>query len=339
MMRRLGTTAALSLSVALIACGSDSTNPGPSPDARIFDSPPPTIDGGTGPDAGPGSDAGPSGDAGPSFSGTVAIHSLAALDPTTGDVVANSTRIGQINVSFVQNPVPVESVNIPNGIAPCGAASFNLSDAVVGFNAGNVTFTITHGGAAGPTIPPCVFNTDTMAYQCGDTPIGDVIVDGDSVLVNYAGDGNHFAGYNKSVIAGLKPTLAVATKTLLSSPLDVSGGADLTFAINEVVNAGTGIALVVVIDVTDATEFTADPTDIIGTNATKSANLTCAAAFMNSLTIPKAMLQVLGNLNPTRVRVSVFHDNSDLGLLGTNTNIVVGQGFIEFTTAASAAKR
>ena len=49
------------------------------------------------------------------------------------------------------------------------------------------------------------------------------------------------------------------------------------------------------------------------------------------MTIPGDLLKILGDIAPTKLRISIFHDGSDLSLLGTNLNVVVGQGYIEFT--------
>lgn len=328
MMRRLGTTAALSLSVALIACGSDSTNPGPSPDARIFDSPPPTIDGGTGPDAGPGSDAGGA-DAGVSFSGTIALHSLQLL-ASTGDPTGD--RFGQVNISFGQNATPLAHAHVDKPFnAPCNSNSFNVADIPDGIDGGSVTFTIAlTGGGAGPVIPTCAFDSGTKTYKCGSDPIGDVIVDGDMVTVEYPGDGNHFAPYHNkpAIAAGGHLALDTASKTAIFAP-DLTGGTDLTVTIDTANSNAVGLALVVVIDVSDGTA--ADPTDLV-TGATKSANLTCAEALISNtkVLVPGALLKVLGDITPTKIRVSIFHDGSDLSLTTTNESIVVGQGFVAF---------
>jgi hypothetical protein len=334
-MRRLGTTAAMSLSVALIACGSDSTNPGPQPDARVFDAPPPRPD--AGPDAGAaGPDAGEGPDAGPSISGTIAIHSLEGLNPATGEPA--TPRFGQINISFAPSGPTLASESEPQGalMTPCFATAVNVSDVPEGVDQGNVTLTVTHSDtSAGPTIPTCTFDTGTKVYTCGAAALPDLLVDGDKVAIAAPSLTFTTPYSNAGVVAGGHLVLDAATKTLLSSPIDVSGTHTLTFTADA--SSAPALALVAVIDATDATDAGASD---LGTNAMKTASLTCSV-IGSSLVIPAKVVGVLGTINPTKLRVSIFHDGSDVGLVTAHSplNVVAGQGFVEFQNPAAPAAK
>jgi hypothetical protein len=315
-MRRLGIVGTVGLFGALGAAGgcSDDNNTTTTADAPLAV------------DAKPAVDAAAPDSAVATYSGTIALHSVALLNPATGEVA--SPRFGQFVISFDPSGPTIEHKSDPQGtlMTPCSASSVNVADIPSGINEGDVTFTITHtGGGAGPTVPTCSYQAATKSYQCGTTALPDVVIDGDSVAIGFHPTDAKFTAYNKTVGAGANPTLTAATKTALSSPIDL-GATGLTIAINEDVNLPT--ALVVVIDATNATNSGA--TDL-GTNATKTANLTCAVALANTMTIPGDLLAILKNIAPTKLRISIFHDGSDLGLLGTNLSVVVGQGLIEFT--------
>jgi hypothetical protein len=317
MMRRI---AAPAFSVVLLACGgTSSTADGPVSlvDAKTTSDAPATA-----PDA-------PS----VTYSGTIALHSLQALDPTGTPIPG---RFGDLNVEFApQGPViegKSEPQPIPQGgglTTPCGASSVNVADIPHDVNEGTVSFTINRNGGGAPTVPDCTYDAASYSYPCSAATFPELVKDGDSVQIGFHPLDTKFAPYTSSITTGSAPTLTTATTTLLTSPIDLSGTA-LTFAINEAVQIPT--ALVVVVDATDATNF-ASATDFPGSNATKTANLTCSTTNTSSLTVPGDLLKIVGNIHPTKLRVFVFHEGSDLTLLGTNLNVVVGQGLLQFTTA------
>jgi len=184
----LETAAAMSLSVApCLACGTDSNQSRPHlrmPKTRRCPSPSRLTQD---LNAGPTADCGARRTAGcsPGPSGTVAIHSLAIVNPETGDArrklrPASARSMCRSSV----NPVPIDALatglDLAHGKGPVAELLHtNISDATESLRRRKTwTFTVTHmdthGG--GRTIPDCVFDTTLDGpYQCGDAPAGATI--------------------------------------------------------------------------------------------------------------------------------------------------------------------
>jgi hypothetical protein len=169
MSRRLGNLAVTSLSLALVACGSDSTNPGNQPDAKVVDGPVGAVV-----DAGVGIDAA-------TFSATIALNSVTILASPTDQ---NPGHLGQGTVSFHQNPKPIDSKSMPDGIAPCSAASLDLTTPPLpDLDEGNVTFTLSTDPDAGVAATvTCSYSSTSHSYTCGDIA-ADVVQDGETAHV------------------------------------------------------------------------------------------------------------------------------------------------------------
>lgn len=218
------------------------------------------------------------------------------VNTATGDAFPitgadGSNKLGVINLPGI-NPGAVASYAIVAGLGPTPATSD------------------VNGGTLGP--PPAFF------------------ADGDTVKITLAA-GPQIPAYTSAVItAGGPVVLDAATQTLLASNLDISGTNPTTFTMTG--SGGTALNVAVVtIDASNATNAGAND---LGTNGTLTGNLTCAAVAIGSIppvVIPAAVMKVIGDMHPTKLRVSVFRDGSDLGKPG-NINAVVGHGVVQFQT-------
>jgi len=159
----------------------------------------------------------------------------------------------------------------------------------------------------------------------------DFLVDGDMIKVKLTpGGGHNIAMYEDALMpTGGHLALDAATKTALSAngsgvgTIDLTGTKDFTISL-DAGNTGAGLGIVVTIDATDATNFGAHS---LGTPTMFSGSITCAAIAATSVTIPKDIMGVIGMMNPTILRVSVFRDFADLS---APFNFVAGHGLVTF---------
>jgi hypothetical protein len=181
----------------------------------------------------------------------------------------------------------------------------------------------TIAGGVGPV--PYIANPDGTGL--GASP--EFLNEGDKVVVTYGAAGKDIAPYTSAsaFASGGHPTLNTESQTVLSSPIDLSGNADVTLGISNGSGPGAaaGAGLLIVIDATDATDATALD---LGTNNTYVGNLTCAT-LDTFVPIPKDLLKIIGHLPGLRnIRISIFRDNVDFG--ATTAQVVAGHGLIQF---------
>lgn len=177
-------------------------------------------------------------------------------------------------------------------------------------------------------VGPVPATTDVNGNVTGAAPT--FFADGDKVVIGLVGGAQVPAYTSASIAVGGAVTLDAATETLLASNLDVSGAHDTTFTITGAGASALQVA-VVTIDASNATNAGAND---LGTNGTLTGNLTCAAAAIGSIpavVVPASVMKVIGDMHPTKLRVSVFRDGSDLGKPG-NLNVVAGHGLVQFQT-------
>jgi hypothetical protein len=152
-----------------------------------------------------------------------------------------------------------------------------------------------------------------------------------TVGIDYAG-GSGIAAFNTGatpITPGQHVKLDAATEGILDTTggktgLNLATTTDVTFGI-DVANSGAAVGTIVFIEASDATN--AGPNDL-GTNGRYRGSLT-VAAFAPTVVVKKEHLNVLGHMNPKKLRISVFREGfaQPPGL-----NVVVGHGVVKFQT-------